>query len=174
MASVALRKATQADLPLVYTLFREAIDDMNACGIAQWDELYPTSAILLADWECGELYVGETDAGVIGAVVLNEQCDPQYANGAWQGNGPYVIVHRLCIAPSAQGAGIGRGLMQSVELWAKEHGYTEIRLDAFSQNPHALRMYDRLGYTKRGEANWRKGLFYLMEKPLDTLAKQDE
>ena len=57
--------------------------------------------------------------------------------------------------------------MGAVEAWARERGYRDIRLDAFSLNPQALRMYDRLGYAKRGEAVWRKGLFYLMEKQLD-------
>ena len=65
-----------------------------------------------------------------------------------------------------RGGGVGRGLMAAVEAWAKQRGYADIRLDAFSQNPHALRMYAGLGYVKRGEALWRKGLFYLLEKQL--------
>ena len=166
MANVTMRPAGPTDMQAVYAVYRDAIDDMNARGIPQWDELYPTPAILDDDLAQGQLFVGETDNGVVAAVVLNEVCDPQYRNGQWQGNGPYVIVHRLCVSPAAQGGGVGRGLMTAVEAWAKENGYREIRLDAFSINPQALRMYDRLGYAKRGEANWRKGLFYLMEKDI--------
>ena len=47
-----------------------------------------------------------------------------------------------------------------------EGGKRAIRLDAFSKNPFALKMYIALGYTVVGEARWRKGLFYLMEKVL--------
>lgn len=166
MANVSMRFAQYEDMQTIYAVFRDAINYMDSQGIPQWDELYPTPAILDDDLARGQLYVGESEAGVVGAVVLNEECNPQYANGRWQGDGPFVMVHRLCISPAAQGAGIGRGLMTAVETWAKEHGYAEIRLDAFSLNPQALRMYDRLGYVKRGEATWRKGLFFLMEKSI--------
>ena len=77
---------------------------------------------------------------------------------------PFVIAHRLCVSPSAQGQGVGRGFMQAVEKWAQEHGFRQIRLDSFAPNAQAQRMYQRLGYAIRGEAQWRKGLFYLMEK----------
>jgi len=164
MANVTMRLATAADMETVDSIYCEAIDDMNARNIPQWDEIYPTPAILAGDLAKGELHVAQTDTGVVGAVVLNEICDPAYQNGQWVGCGPALIVHRLCISPAAQGCGVGRGLMAAVEEWAKREGYREIRLDAFSQNPQALRMYNALGYAKRGEAVWRKGLFYLMEK----------
>lgn len=152
----------------VYAIFRDAIEHMNQNGIPQWDEIYPTPEILDTDLKNEQLYVAETEAGeVVAAVVLNEECHPDYQTTIWQSHAPYVIVHRLCVSPAAQGGGVGRGLMQAVESWARAQGYADIRLDAFSLNPHALRMYDRLGYVKRGEATWRKGLFYLMEKQLN-------
>lgn len=166
MGDLAMRPATAADMPAVYEIYRTAIDEMNRNGIPQWDEIYPTPAILDADLQRGELYVAELENTPLAAVVLNEQCDPAYDDAAWVYGGPYVIVHRLCVSPAAQGKGVGRGLMAAVEAWACERGYRAIRLDAFSLNPHALRMYTGLGYQRRGEANWRKGLFYLLEKDI--------
>lgn len=43
-------------------------------------------------------------------------------------------------------------------------GIHSIRLDVFSQNPHALKLYDSMGYARTGYADWRMGRFYLMEK----------
>ena len=166
MAELTMRLATPADMPAVYAIYTTAIDHMNANGIPQWDELYPTPAILDADLARGELYVADVAGVPLAAVVLNEQCDPAYDSAVWAYESPFVIVHRLCVSPAAQGQGVGRGLMAAVESWARARAYRDIRLDAFSLNPHALRMYAGLGYTKRGEATWRKGLFYLMEKPL--------
>ena len=167
----AMRTARAEDLPAVDSVFRDAIRDMNRNGIPQWDEIYPTPETLHADYEKGDLYVSEDGNGkVVAAVVINADCNPDcrgdYAAASWQGGEPYLIVHRLWVSPSAQGKGTGRALMADGEAWARERGYVDIRLDAFSLNPHALRMYDRLGYRKRGEANWRKGLFYLLEKQL--------
>jgi GNAT superfamily N-acetyltransferase len=167
MAAISMRLATQEDIPAVYTLFQDAIDRMNQTGIPQWDEVYPAHANLDADLAAGQLYVAETDGGAVAAAVaLSEECHPDYQTAAWQSGEPSLIVHRLCVSPDFQGQGIARAVMLWVEEWAKARGYACIRLDAFSQNPYALRMYDRLGYGKRGEAVWRKGLFYLLEKPL--------
>ena len=161
-----MRLATSVDMDAIITLFRDAIADMNDHGIPQWDDIYPTEAILRDDLRQEQLYVLENEAGIVAAVVLNEACDPAYHTIAWQFPGPWVIVHRLCVTPRAQGQGVGRTLMAAVEDWARTRGYSAIRLDAFSLNPHALRMYDRLGYVKRGEAVWRKGMFHLLEKRL--------
>ncbi|MOA35168.1 hypothetical protein D3C78_1565980 [compost metagenome] len=56
--------------------------------------------------------------------------------------------------------------MLLIEDLVKQMGLETIRLDAFSQNPYALRMYEKLHYRTVGEVQWRKGLFYLMEKKL--------
>jgi GNAT superfamily N-acetyltransferase len=166
MENLTMRPAAPADMPAVYDVYRTAIDHMNQNGIPQWDELYPTPAILDEDLARGELFVADAAGEVLAAVALNEQCDPAYDAAAWAYEGPWVIVHRLCVSPAAQGKGVGRGLMTAVEDWARATGYRAIRLDAFSLNPHALRMYAGLGFAHRGEANWRKGLFYLLEKRL--------
>ncbi len=48
------------------------------------------------------------------------------------------------------------------ELCKKE--IEAIRLDAFTENPNALKLYKNLGYKIVGYADWRKGRFYLCEK----------
>ena len=45
-------------------------------------------------------------------------------------------------------------------------GYQSIRLDVFSENPFAQKLYRKNGYVTRGSAEWRKGRFDLMEKIL--------
>lgn len=56
--------------------------------------------------------------------------------------------------------------MLIIEDILQKEGIRSIRLDVFSQNPYALKMYEALGYQKVGGASWRKGLFYLLEKKL--------
>lgn len=41
-----------------------------------------------------------------------------------------------------------------------------IRLDAFTGNPRALKLYDGLGYRRSGYVTFRKGLFVCFEKRL--------
>jgi ribosomal protein S18 acetylase RimI-like enzyme len=107
-----------------------------------------------------------SDECIIGAIVLNDRQDEQYLRGDWRHNEPAAVVHRLCIDPACQQKGYGMQAMQLAEAALKEQGYRSVRLDAFSQNPYALRLYERLGYRRAGEALYRKGLFYLLEKCL--------
>lgn len=52
---------------------------------------------------------------------------------------------------------------------ALKNGNSSIKLDAFTQNPIALSLYEKLGYKVKGYADWRKGKFVLMEKVLKKL-----
>ena len=73
----------------------------------------------------------------------------------------------LRVSPSFQHNGIGNVVLRHIEKQLIEAGYDSVRLDVFTQNPYALRLYEKNGYVKRGFADWRKGRFLLMEKKLD-------
>lgn len=99
--------------------------------------------------------------------VLNREADPVYARGRWlYPETPYLVLHRPCVSPAFQSRGIGAQAVRQAERISKEAGAGAIRLDAFSQNPFALRLYERLGYRRVGQAMLRMGLFYLYEKKL--------
>jgi ribosomal protein S18 acetylase RimI-like enzyme len=98
---------------------------------------------------------------------LNKDFDNDYLNAKWQYKGTdFIVLHRLCVNLSFQNKGIGTKTMLMIEEYVKNKGIQSIRLDAFSKNPFALKMYAKLGYKKVGEANWRRGLFYIFEKIL--------
>ena len=77
-----------------------------------------------------------------------------------------MVLHRLCVHPDFQGQGVARQAMDYLENEVRARGIQTIRLDAFSQNPTALHLYESRGYQKAGEISYRKGLFYLYEKKL--------
>lgn len=54
-------------------------------------------------------------------------------------------------------------VMSHIEKQVTLMEVNSIRLDVFSKNPYALRLYKKCGYIKVGLANWRKGEFYLLE-----------
>jgi ribosomal protein S18 acetylase RimI-like enzyme len=58
--------------------------------------------------------------------------------------------------------------MDFAENYAIENNYTSIRLDAFSNNPRALRFYENRDYQRRGEVFFpgRELPFYCFEKIL--------
>lgn len=162
-----IRKAEFADLNTIVDIFKDAIKKMDENNIYQWDEIYPNEEILQQDILENQMYVGIKDNIIVSAAVVNDEFDEEYKDGNWQyDNSKFAIVHRLCVNPIYQNQRIGKDTMIMIESLLLKKGVQSIRLDAFSQNPNALSMYETLGYKKVGEAKWRKGLFYLLEKKL--------
>lgn len=153
------------DLDEVCSLVGSAINTMTGQGIFQWDDLYPVREDFRNDIEKMQLYVGEADHHIAVIYVLNQECDAEYANGDWKhGEEPFYVVHRLCVHPDFQNRGIAGNALKHVEEELTSRGIRSIRLDVFSENPYALKLYEGLGYFKAGYADWRKGRFYLMER----------
>lgn len=59
-------------------------------------------------------------------------------------------------------------VLAHIETQVHEMGYESMRLDVFTENPYAQKLYRKSGYQVRGYADWRKGRFDLMEKKLET------
>ena len=162
---IQYRIAATEDLTEICDLFNNAIDTMICNKIFQWDEIYPTEQDFREDIAKGQLYVGVAEGRIAVVYVINQDCEEQYANGNWKYTGePYYVVHRMCVHPAFQNQGIARRTLFHIEEQLAEWGIHTIRLDAFSENPYALRLYEHMGYAKAGTADWRKGMFYLMEK----------
>ena len=167
MTLSALEKASAGDRDEIVSLVLAVVERLNQTGIPQWDEVYPNASDVDRDLQKYQLYIARAGGRIAGIITLNRESDPEYQNGDWEYSGPdYRVVHRLCVSPDMQGQGIGGQMMRMTETMLREQGVKSLRLDAFSQNPHSLKLYQKLGYHVTGEAVWRKGLFYLMEKNL--------
>jgi Sortase and related acyltransferases len=161
------KKASQSDLSNIMQIYRAAIKHMDDIGIHQWDEIYPSEDIIKEDIVNTEMYMGLIDSTIVSVFTLSPRHDKEYEIGNWQYNNfRYSVIHRLCVNPTYQNKGVGAQAMKFIEDIFRSENFETVRLDAFSQNPTALRLYEKLGYIKVGEVNFRKGLFYLFEKKL--------
>ncbi len=159
------RKGTKEDRDEICELIFNGVREMVANGIYQWDEIYPNREDVEQDIEKDELYVGLSDGDIAVTFVINKDCDEQYDGGKWElDTENYKVIHRLCVHPKFQNRGFGKQTLVYIENNLREQGVSSIRLDAFPQNPYALKMYQSIGYHITGEVNFRKGRFYLMEK----------
>jgi ribosomal protein S18 acetylase RimI-like enzyme len=161
------RRGTIEDLDEIESLVKKAIELMKQQGIYQWDEVYPTREVFSEDIEYDSLYVATVNNKIIAVYVLNQDCDDEYYECKWDNpDDSACIIHRLCVSADFQNKGIGTKLLAHIEEQIKAMGYKSVRLDVFSENPYALKLYSKRGYEKRGQADWRKGRFFLMEKTL--------
>ena len=165
MKILKYRKATFDDLEEIWNIVENSIDVMERNNIFQWDNLYPSKEDFQKDIVKNQLYLGLANDQIAVLYVLNQECDKEYENGDWKFKEEALcIVHRLCVNPDFQNRGIARHTLLHIEKQLKSKGIYVIRLDVFQNNPYAIRLYDSLGYSKAGYADWRKGRFYLLEK----------
>lgn len=165
---VLFQLALLSDVDEVFNIYSDAIAAMNNSGIDQWNvETYPTRSDILHDIMTQQMYIGRVNGQVAVAYTINKEYDAQYCNASWHGGDNFIILHRLCVSPSFQHQGIASLTMSHIHAECKSYGIKAIRLDAFTLNPFAIALYEHLGYQKRGEAQWSKGLFNLYEKSLD-------
>ncbi|WP_058303114.1 GNAT family N-acetyltransferase [Gorillibacterium timonense] len=157
------------DLSDIMQLFRSCRWSMEADGIFQWNDYYPNPDVIQEDHEKGTLYVYKLDEIIVGVVTFDEEQAEEYGQLDWTyDGGRAIVIHRLAVHPRYQGQGIARKLMDFAETTAFQCGYESVRLDAYSGNERALRLYDKLGYKHRGEVNfpWRELPFHCLEKRL--------
>lgn len=156
--------AKPSDLDAVMSVVGACTRHMDSQGISQWDDIYPTRAVLEEDIARQSLFV-MVNGAIVGVMVLNDYQEPEYGAISWAYSGERVlVVHRLCVHPDAQGQGVASRLMDFAEELGQADGYAAIRLDAFTKNRAAVSLYEKRGYRKAGIVQFRKGPFFCFEK----------
>jgi len=164
---LSIEPATISHLEPLVDLVRACVNHLCSQGIDQWDAAYPSRSTIETDVANGTAFVARRAGSIASVIVLNQHQEQAYAMVPWRfTHGPVLVVHRLMVHPDAEGQGLARALMAFAEKRALAAGYASIRLDAFAENPRALRLYERLGYRIAGEVRFRKGRFLCFEKDL--------
>jgi N-acetylglutamate synthase-like GNAT family acetyltransferase len=136
MDQLSIRRATTADLPGIqrlmvdaYTKYIERIGRPPA----------PMTADYTAALEHSRVWVLEDQDAIIGTLVTADCAD-------------HLLLETIAVAPSAQGSGCGRLLLERAEQDAVELGLTEVRLYTNAAMTENLRFYPRHGYRETGRA----------------------
>lgn len=147
-----IRKAELNELFLIKSLTEACALGMQQKEIFQWNEHYPSLERLQRDIENREMFVLEENGQLQGIIVLTPKMDDEYIPVEWlTPNGNNLYVHRLATDPAAWGSGNGRTLMNFAEEFARENGYSSVRLDTFSRNRRNQRFYESRGYRRLGD-----------------------
>lgn len=162
-------KATIEELEPILSMYHFAKKDLYENDIHQWDQDDPSPETIQEDIEKDNLYVAKKGEKILGSIVLDEQKEPEHQKVNWLvPNQPALYLHRLVVHPAYQGEGTGKKLMKFADDYAKKHGYSSIRLDAYEENEIARNLYQQLGYQQVGKVYFprRETPFICYEKPL--------
>jgi GNAT superfamily N-acetyltransferase len=88
----------------------------------------------------GVCYLGMDEGAACG--IIAGYCDKNDSRRAW--------VASMWVAPTHRRTGLGTMLMEAVKSWAHSLGTAELCLMVTSNNPSAMRFYERCGYSFTG------------------------
>jgi GNAT superfamily N-acetyltransferase len=161
---MSIIKASQEDLIEVLYLLRVCIQEMNARG---WFHLDMHNIMVRDNINNNMVFLYKENEVYPGMITLNVQEEPEYKHV--QSNDPLhkpLIAHRLIVHPSWRKKGIAKKLLAFSEQYAKDNGFTSLRLGVFSENLDAVSLYKKLNYNNLGEIflQYQKIPYYCYEK----------
>lgn len=170
MTSLTIRLGTLDDVPVFFPWVKRAVAKMNAGGSDQWGADYPLPADFESDASRGELLVAvhNDTQELVGACCITLAEEPTYATVTWSKDGPAGVVHRMVVNPDVQRQGVAFQLFDACERRGCEQGAIAMHVDTYSMNTGMLAMFQKRGYTKRGEIcmKGRPVPYYVYEKLL--------
>lgn len=150
-----IRKAREADIAAVAQIFEMIHDEEEAGRLTiGWErQTYPTEKTAQAALAADELYVLEEGGEILATARINREQMPAYEFAAWEHDAPpdqVLVMHTLCVRPSAAGRGLGSAFVRFYEELALESGCPYLRIDTNERNANARRLYKKLGYKEIG------------------------
>ena len=156
MNDMALRAATEADLPAIWEILQQAIERRRRDGSAQWQDGYPNEEIIRDDIATGRAHVLVEGDAIVGYAAVIFGTEPAYEaiDGRWLTHGRYAVVHRVARSDAAKGKGVATRLFELVEELCLAKGVHSIRMDTNFDNAPMLHIAEKLHYVYCGEVSF--------------------
>lgn len=87
------------------------------------------------------LLVAEVDGDIVGMLDFHGYAEPQRSHAGELG---------MSTAKAWRGRGVGSALLKHLLAWTDAHGFRRVELRVFSNNPDAIRLYERFGFVVEG------------------------
>jgi len=148
-----LRKATLQELPTIWVILQQAIEQRKQDGSEQWQYGYPNEQTVEDDIANGYAYVLSDQDVIIAYAAIIFDIEPAYTDikGKWLTNDDYVVVHRVATSNAVKGTGVATHLFQAIEDVCIEQKVYSLRVDTNFDNVPMLKILEKLSYTYCGE-----------------------
>ena len=148
-----LRKANLSELPIIWDIIQQAIEQRRQDGSEQWQNGYPNEQTVHDDIVNGYGYVLIDNNVVIAYAAIIFGVEPAYNDieGKWLTNDDYVVVHRVATSNAVKGRGVATHLFKIIEDLCIEKKVYSIKVDTNFDNVPMLKILEKLSYTYCGE-----------------------
>ena len=149
--TIEVRRAETAEYGNVERFYRELIDSMRDSEYKpDWEMgVYPTVRMLKDAITRQTLYLAYLGSNLVGAMVLNHDCESAYENVKWHINAnrdEVMVIHLLGVSPAHQGKGVASQMVSNaIEICVKSK-MKAMRLDVLLKNKPAAKLYLSMGF----------------------------
>lgn len=165
---MTLRKAKENEIPVIWEILQQAIEQRRKDGSKQWQDGYPNPATVQSDLQKGYGHVLVDNNTIIAYAAIIFDIEPAYEaiEGKWLTNGPYAVIHRVATSNLVKGKGMATQLFKLIEDLCISKKVYSIKVDTNFDNVPMLKIMDRLQYTYCGEVYFRGSARRAYEKVL--------
>lgn len=151
-----IRRTKQGDIEKIMPIFDEARATIASLGIDQWQNGYPSRAVIEKDAGKRQSYCVEIDGEIVGTFALIDDGEPTYDeifDGKWltgDGKEHYFAIHRVAISVKSRGCGIATQIIAFCAGKARECGKASLRIDTHRGNIVMRKMLEKNGFAYCG------------------------
>jgi len=163
-------QANGKDLIEILYLLKVCIIDMNRKGLKHWNSAYPDVESIKNDIREGRIYILKDNSVCKGMLTISDEEPLEYKDIQWpEADSKPLYLHRMAIHPKWQGMGLAKLLINFADNFAREKGYTTLRLDVFSPSERARQLYENQDFREIGvfQAEYQKQPYICYEKHLN-------
>ena len=157
-------KAKPIELVETFYLLKTHLREMNSKG---WMYRNLQFELLRKEIEEGSVFIYKNDFLSLGLIILHTKASEDYENVTWivDSKKP-LFVSFLIEHPKWRKYGIARQLLTFAEEFAKDQGFTSLRVDAYGGNQEIITLFNDTKYQNTGQIliEAQKVPFYCFEK----------
>ncbi len=102
----------------------------------------------IRDGEDHAFYAQFNKIDALRQTVVGYEASMPVATGAFKEFDTHTVeIKRMYVLPEFRGQGIAQQVLAELEHWAAENNYTRCVLETGKQQPEAIRLYQKAGYT---------------------------
>ena len=151
-----IQKAHSSDVDRIVSFYEVLTEKLAKSGYdLPWRVgIYPTREQFEAAVARQSLYLCTEQDTIIGAAILNHEQGDGYDTVKWECTpdpDEIAVVHLLCTDPDLHRCGVGTRMIDHLIREAKASGIKSLRLDVLYYNKPAAKLYEKAGFSKRGE-----------------------
>lgn len=154
--------AAEEEIPELMALVRQAAE----LPYSHWDEEYPAEENLKNDISLGALFrIVDEDGTLAGMISMGPPQETDILPWPEEPN-PVCELSRLALTPALHGRGLGTEVFRQALAHAEGLGYRSFRLLVVTDFTRGIRIYEKLGFTRVGEAFLWELPYYQYQKIL--------